>query len=278
MIAVAPPPAHAARTNKNFWTIAELPQPQICFVPGTPPNDIDAVMRQMPWYNGGLSGPRFNQVSRWSVTATDGGTGNEGDPITLTYSFPPDGTTIPQLLSGFPSRPNDFNAWMNGIYGSQAVWQPIYDEVFVRWSELTGISYTFEPNDDGVNLNQNPGILGVRGDVRIAGMLLDGNSGTLAYNNFPDDGDMLWAAVSAASAACTIGSGGITVRRTRDDRVTVRGDLVVRLSTFASRCKRSLISRVVRVISANSRSNASRVGASGPLEALSPSASLIAIV
>jgi len=192
MIAVAPPPAHAARTNKNFWTIAELPQPQICFVPGTPPNDIDAVMRQMPWYNGGLSGPRFNQVSRWSVTATDGGTGNEGDPITLTYSFPPDGTTIPQLLSGFPSRPNDFNAWMNGIYGSQAVWQPIYDEVFVRWSELTGISYTFEPNDDGVNLNQNPGILGVRGDVRIAGMLLDGNSGTLAYNNFPDDGDMVF--------------------------------------------------------------------------------------
>jgi len=192
MIAVAPNQQPALRTNQNFWTLAELPQPQICFVPGTTPSDVDSVMRQLPWYNGGLGGPRFNQVSRWSVTATDGGTGNEGDPITLTYSFPPDGTTIPQLLSNFPSRPNDFNAWMNGIYGSQAVWQPIYDGVFARWSELTGIDYTFEPNDDGVNLNQNPGILGVRGDVRIAGMLLDGNSGTLAYNNFPDDGDMVF--------------------------------------------------------------------------------------
>ncbi len=190
MIAVAP--VGSAPVQENFWTIAELPRPQICFVPGTTSDEVQSVMDQMPWFNENLSGPRFNQVSRWSVTATNGGTGNQGDPITLTYSFPPDGTTIPQLLADFPSRPNDFNAWMNGIYGSQVVWQPIYDDVFARWSELTGIDYTFEPNDDGVNLNQNPGILGVRGDVRIAGMLLDGNSGTLAYNNFPNDGDMVF--------------------------------------------------------------------------------------
>ena len=185
-------PLPVAPASQDFWSIAELPRPQICFVPGTTPDDVQSVMREMPWYNDALSGPRFNQVSRWSVTATNGNTGSQGNPVTLTYSFPPDGTTIPQLLSNFPSMPNDFNAWMNGIYGSQATWQPIYDGVFARWEALTGIDYVFEPNDDGVTLNQNPGILGVRGDVRIAGMTLDGNSGTLAYNNFPDDGDMVF--------------------------------------------------------------------------------------
>ncbi|MFK7760443.1 MAG: GC-type dockerin domain-anchored protein, partial [Phycisphaerales bacterium] len=86
--------------------------------------------------------------------------------------------------------------WLNGIYGSPANWQPFFDQVFDRWSELTGLSYVFEPNDDGVNTNGAAGVLGVRGDVRIGAYDFqnDGNGGVLAYNNFPQDGDMIFDA------------------------------------------------------------------------------------
>ncbi len=156
-----------------------------CFAPDTPPEIVSLLSI-------GQDGPtpRYNQTSRWSSTAS-GGTGGVGDPITLTYSFPPDGTVIPFLsAAGFPEGINDFNAWMNSLYGTPATWQALFAQVFARWSQLCGITYVYEPNDDGVNMHQNPGVLGVRGDLRIGGKFLDGNSGVLAYNNFPDDGDM----------------------------------------------------------------------------------------
>lgn len=161
-----------------------IPVPQLCFAPGTP-EDVIAE-------HAATFAPRFNQIARWSLTA-NGSTGNSGDPITLTYSFPPDGTTIPTISGvSFPTGINDFHAWMNGIYGNQGVWQPIFEQVFDRWSEISGITYVFESNDDGADTNFSPGVLGVRGDLRICGKFLDGNSGVLAYNNFPDDGDMVF--------------------------------------------------------------------------------------
>ncbi|MCC6285696.1 MAG: matrixin family metalloprotease, partial [Phycisphaerales bacterium] len=132
--------------------------------------------------------PEYQQTNRWSSTAS-GPTGGQGDPITLTYSFPPDGTFVPNI-NGFSGN-NQLNAWMNGLYGDQAAWQPLFDQVFARWSQVMGVRYVYEPNDDGVTLNQNAGVLGVRGDLRIAAIPLDGNSGILAYNNFPNDGDMV---------------------------------------------------------------------------------------
>lgn len=163
-----------------------IPVPQLCFAPGTP----DEVIAQYT----STVGPRFFQIDRWSVTAS-GATGGAGDPITLTYSFPPDGTTIPAIDGvSFPSGINSFRAWMNNIYGSQLVWQPIFEQVFDRWSEVSGLTYVYEPADDGAQTNFSPGILGVRGDLRICGKFLDGTSGVLAYNNFPDDGDMVFDA------------------------------------------------------------------------------------
>ncbi|MCB9852406.1 MAG: matrixin family metalloprotease [Phycisphaerales bacterium] len=174
-----------------------IPVPQLCFAPGTP----DEVIAQFA----GTAGPRFFQIDRWSVTAS-GATGGAGDPITLTYSFPPDGTTIP-MISGvsFPSGINTFRAWMNSLYGSQLVWQPIFEQVFDRWSEVSGVTYVYEPADDGAQTNFSPGILGVRGDLRICGKVLDGNSGVLAYNNFPDDGDMVF---DAGDSFFNVTSGG----------------------------------------------------------------------
>ncbi|MEZ6096367.1 MAG: matrixin family metalloprotease [Pirellulaceae bacterium] len=107
------------------------------------------------------------------------------------------GTSInDQNFSGFTNANNNLQTRLNSIYGSQAVWQPLFQSTFDRWSQVSGLSYVFEGNDDGAawigpgnTLNQ--GISGVRADVRIAGKALDGNSGVLAYNFFPDFGDMV---------------------------------------------------------------------------------------
>jgi hypothetical protein len=102
----------------------------------------------------------------------------------------PDGTFIPSGV-GEPGAPSDLFEFLDGIYGDTATWQQIYHDMFDRWSELSGLTYVFEPNDDGVDLFSAPGDEGVRGDLRLAGKFIDGNSGTLAYNFFPQNGDMV---------------------------------------------------------------------------------------
>ncbi len=158
----------------------------MCFAPGTPGHVVEAFQAAQ----GGLN--RFQLIGRWGTTATNGSGLTQGQPTTLTYGFPPDGTVIPNIGVGFPGGINDFNAWMNGIYGSQAVWQPLFDDAFQRWGDLCGVTYIFEAADDGADLHNNGGLRGLRADLRIAGMFLDGNSNVLAYNNFPDDGDMVF--------------------------------------------------------------------------------------
>ncbi|NOX57527.1 MAG: matrixin family metalloprotease [Planctomycetes bacterium] len=159
--------------------------PSLCFAPDTRPEIVEAFSLAL-----GLDGSRAQLTGRWSTTATDGGGLTQGTPTILTYSFVPDGTFVPELLQGISGN-SDLNAFFNGIYGNPATWQPLFDEVFTRWSEVSGLNYVLEPNDDGSDLNGLPGVIGVRGDLRIAGIFIDGNSGTLAYNNFPEDGDMV---------------------------------------------------------------------------------------
>ncbi|MFK7883010.1 MAG: GC-type dockerin domain-anchored protein [Phycisphaerales bacterium] len=160
--------------------------PALCFAPGTDP-EYAFMINQLIEFPLQIA---FQQTGRWSSTAASGGGLSQGTPTVITYSYVPDGTTVPNLI-GFSGNSN-LQAWLNGIYGSPANWQPIFDQVFDRWAELIGTTYQFEPNDDGVTLNGAGGVLGVRGDVRIAAIALDGNSGTLAYNNFPNDGDMVF--------------------------------------------------------------------------------------
>lgn len=157
-----------------------------CFTPETDPEVIEAFAEAIARSR---TSDRFIGSVRWTSTAS-GGTGFTGDPITLTYSFPPDGTTIPNGI-GEGTQPNNLNAWLNGIYGNQATWQALFHDVFDRWGELSGINFVFEQNDDGAVMFNNAGVLGVRGDVRIGAKTLDGNSGVLAYNFFPNNGDMV---------------------------------------------------------------------------------------
>lgn len=163
-----------------------------CFAPGTDPDLIaamHALFEQEFWGVGGAHDERFQIGGRWSTTATDFSAGPQGNPITLTYSFAPDGALAANLSN--VNRPSQLFAWMNSLYGSPGVWQPLYHSVFDRWGELIGVTYIHETNDDGVTANTFPGSLGVRGDVRIFAVPLDGNFNVLAYNQLPNGGDMV---------------------------------------------------------------------------------------
>ncbi|MEM9478190.1 MAG: Calx-beta domain-containing protein [Verrucomicrobiota bacterium] len=181
-------PTSVASVEENARRFHEIPRhlrPAMCFAPGTPPE----IARLFESEAG--PAPQFQAADWWTNTATNGNVGR-GNAITLRWSIVPDGTTIVGG-SGEPTSPSNLQAWLNGIYGSSAVWLPLFEQSFARWGELIGVTYIYEPNDDGVSISGggNNGIIGVRGDVRIGGHSIDGNSGTLAYNYFPNNGDMV---------------------------------------------------------------------------------------
>lgn len=128
---------------------------------------------------------------RWTTTAVTGVT-TARRPITITYSFIPDGTLIP----GDPDIGNAttgselFSLMNNSFPGGENAWKARIGQVFQRWGELTAITY-LEVSDDGAPFPTSPGAVGARGDVRIGMHLIDGSSDILAYNFFPNNGDMV---------------------------------------------------------------------------------------
>ena len=140
---------------------------------------------------------QFPTPFRWSNNANAAGfTGARGDAITLTYGVVPDGTNISGGV-GEPASPSDLQAFLNANIGPRSVWQPLIDDAYGRWDELSGLTMIHEPNDDGnavggIDNTSNPlGVNGVRADMRIGGHFIDGQDGsnTLAYNYFPNNGD-----------------------------------------------------------------------------------------
>lgn len=125
--------------------------------------------------------------TRWSSTAS-GSTGTIGNPITLTWGIVNDGLSIPGA-QGEPTSPSDLVSKLNAKYGSQATWLPLFQSVFDRWGEISGITYLYEPNDDGAAFSSASGQLGVRADLRISGHHIDGGFNILAYNFFPGTGN-----------------------------------------------------------------------------------------
>lgn len=140
---------------------------------------------------------------RWSNTATDGTGLVQGEVTTLTWSFVPDGTSIYGYNGEATSNSSliefldtQIGAGPGGTDLTNRPWFVHFQSVFDRWEELTGIRYIYEPNDDGsawTVFSIAGGQLGVRGDVRISGHYIDGESGSnvLAYNFFPNYGDMV---------------------------------------------------------------------------------------
>lgn len=127
------------------------------------------------------------QGSRWTFTATNGAV-TQGQRLTLTYSFVPDGTPI--AVAGFAgTEPSTlFASFDQNFPGGRAAWKAAISSAFQRWGELLNITYV-EVTDDGAAFPASAGALGSRGDVRIAMRSL---GEPLAVNFFPQfGGDMV---------------------------------------------------------------------------------------
>lgn len=149
---------------------------------------LDRILDRMPEPQ---LAPRFQPATRWTNTATNGSVGFR-IPVTITYSFVPDGTPITPQDQGESSDPSSLVAWTNANFPGG--FEAFKDQVrisFNTWGNLSGVTYVEEPNDDGVTVGSAAGQLGVRGDVRISAHLIDGPSNVLAYNFFPNNADMV---------------------------------------------------------------------------------------
>ncbi len=135
-------------------------------------------------------------------TSTSSGPSGLGRPAALTWSIVPDDTALPTGL-GEPVSNSNLIEFLDGIHhngGSPGgddltgrAWWHLFNSAFERWDELSGITFTYEPNDDGRRLGAFNGVLGTRGDHRIGGHSIDGQTSPtfLAYNFFPNNADMV---------------------------------------------------------------------------------------
>ncbi|MEM1011785.1 MAG: matrixin family metalloprotease [Planctomycetota bacterium] len=143
--------------------------------------------------DGGSSGSTADFIlnQTWGRTATDGSGLQRGDAMTITWGFVQEGTN---WIDGTSDLINfldtNIGAGPGGSDLTQRPWFSSFEDSFERWGELSGLSYVYEPNDDGSNRSNSQfnGVLGVRADVRIGGSFRDGNSGVLASNFFPTSG------------------------------------------------------------------------------------------
>ncbi|QDT01552.1 hypothetical protein HG15A2_48990 [Adhaeretor mobilis] len=146
---------------------------------------------------------------RWSTTAS-GNTGSLGSPATLTWSIVDDGINIPSVNLGsgssVPAGPSGLVTYLDSKFGAgpggddftQRPWFSHFEDSFNRLGELSGLTYVYQvegSNPGGLSSSNSGDLSGsnARGDVRIAGNSFgSGLSGTLAYNSFPNYGEMVF--------------------------------------------------------------------------------------
>lgn len=127
------------------------------------------------------------QGSRWTTTATNGAVA-QGQAITITYSFVPDGTPI--SIAGFTGTEasNLFASLDANVPGGRNSWKAEFAQALNQWGDILNITYV-EVSDDGAAFPSSAGALGQRGDVRIAMRSL---GEPLAVNFYPQfGGDMV---------------------------------------------------------------------------------------
>jgi serralysin len=128
----------------------------------------------------------FSVWRPWSVTASD-------NPNQVTWGFADDGSSIPatgtsNLISFFDSV---YGVTVPGLEIIERPWFSLFEDSFDRWSQLSGITFVYEGADDGAVVQNSPGVLGVRADIRLAGKFIDGPSGALASTWLPNTGDIV---------------------------------------------------------------------------------------
>jgi hypothetical protein len=164
------------------------------FAPGTPAEYINQIENT-------AAGENSTPTGRWTATATDGPGLQQGDPTTLRWGFVSDGTFVPggNLGAGEAGSGSTLVAALDARFGSgpggtdltQRPWFHIFSDSFARISALTGITYVYEPADDGAAFITTAGSVGSRADVRIAGHAIDGADNVLAYDFYPDTSEMV---------------------------------------------------------------------------------------
>lgn len=170
-------------TDANGTITAAAPvRVEPCFLEGTP----DAVVNYYSRMLGTSVDPHtdYNLNNQW---------GSQGTPFTLTWSFVPDGLSIPGG-AGEPTAASTLFASMDSK-AARATWIAKFQAVFDRWSAVSGIRYTRVKSgandwDDGSAWG-TAGNGTTRGDVRISMHNIDGSSNILAYNQFPGNSDMV---------------------------------------------------------------------------------------
>ncbi len=153
-----------------------------CFAEGHTPTQAEWDALHAAMSDGYTS--RYNAASRWP--------GSTGAPISLTWSFIPDGVTITGGLGG--NQASVLFSRMNTLFGAanQATWITQITNAMNRWAQLSGVTYTrilHNGNqwDDGASWGTS-GAAGLRGDIRIGMKNIDNANGVLAYNSFPGSG------------------------------------------------------------------------------------------
>jgi hypothetical protein len=155
-----------------------------CFDPDRPPSP-----EIMDWINNVV----MNQVLDYQLSTQVWG--NNGTPVTLTWSFVPDGVSLPGL-SGQAPAPSELFSRMNQRFGNnQALWISLFEQCFNRWGELTGLTFVRvtsggNPWDNGVAFPTTTSS-STHGHFRIGMRPLDGSGGVLAFNYFPPYSDMV---------------------------------------------------------------------------------------
>lgn len=215
---------HHQEDNPLFHTITRGLQPTnakiaACFAPDTDPAYIKAFYAKLNGQenislNQGPT-PSFELDDYWTRTATDISR-PLGGPMTLTWGFVQDGTEM-NSAAFEPKTDSELIAFLDDIFGSGGgetgagtdystrPWFTYFEEAFAVWGELTGITYQYVTYDDGAKVSGSSatsGELNVRPDIRISGHYIDGRGNFLAYNYYPNGGDMVidtWGSFSSAN-------------------------------------------------------------------------------
>ncbi len=185
-------PAPFIQAEGIFGQCVTLGDRSLLMSPFASTAEVDAFVDAIDWT---MVAQRYQANDRWTQTATTPSV-QLRQPVTITWSFVPDGTFIPGYDDiGQPDGGSEIFAVMNGAFGAtnEAVWRAKFTQIFDWIGARTGISYV-EVTDDGAAFPFTPGSNtpgATRGDVRISMRPFAGPSGVLAYNYFPDTGDMV---------------------------------------------------------------------------------------
>ncbi|MEN8847721.1 MAG: matrixin family metalloprotease [Akkermansiaceae bacterium] len=148
---------------------------------------------------------QFLGSGKWtSVASGTTNAGAQGNSVAVTWSIVPDGTPTPGLDNA-PTSSSNLRAWLSGLYGgsangvaSEQAWFALLSSTFEAMGQRSGMTFIYEPNDDGVEIrNQNRGIIGTRGDIRISARTLDdegdpvARTNTLGFAYAPDYGEII---------------------------------------------------------------------------------------